>query len=80
MVGRKEGPPRRTLSIEPAVVNGALFEMLDLNDTHIPTYLHATSAVLPVVLAVAAEGAHGGRELLTVLRSGSRRSSRARQA
>ena len=30
-----------------AVVNGALFEVLDFHDTYIPTFMHAVSGVLP---------------------------------
>ena len=47
-----------------AVVNGALFEVLDFHDTYIPTFMHAVSAVLPAVLALAeAEGQDGVRVL-----------------
>jgi 2-methylcitrate dehydratase PrpD len=47
-----------------AVVNGALFEVLDFHDTYIPTFMHAVSAVLPAVLALAeAEGPSGARVL-----------------
>src|SRR5688572_19455920 len=30
---------------QAAVVNGALFEVLDFHDTYIPTYMHAVSGV-----------------------------------
>jgi len=76
MVGREEVLPDARFPSRPLVVNGALFEMLDFNDAHIPIYLHATSAVLPAVLAVAAEGACSDRELLPSWRSGSRRRAR----
>ena len=36
-----------------AIVNGALFEVLDFNDTYIPCFMHATSGVLPAALAAA---------------------------
>ena len=38
---------------DAAALNSALFEVLDFNETHIPTYVHATSAVAPAVLAEA---------------------------
>ncbi len=36
-----------------AMVNGALYEVLDFHDTYIPCFMHAVSAVLPAVLALA---------------------------
>jgi 2-methylcitrate dehydratase PrpD len=49
---------------QAAVVNGALFEVLDFHDTYIPCFMHAVSGVLPAALAVAeAEGASGARLL-----------------
>lgn len=53
-----------------AFVNGALFDVLDFNDVHMPTYIHAVSAVLPAALAVAEEGGHSGYELLASLALG----------
>lgn len=53
-----------------AVVNGALFEVLDFNDTYIPTYMHATSGVLPALLAVAQSRGCSGREFVTSLAIG----------
>ena len=38
---------------QAAMVNGALFEVLDFHDTYIPCFMHAVSAVLPAVLALA---------------------------
>ena len=37
---------RQTDLESAAIVNGALFEVLDFHDTYIPCYMHATSAVL----------------------------------
>jgi 2-methylcitrate dehydratase PrpD len=46
------------------VVNGALFEVLDFNETYIPCFMHAVSGVLPSVLAEGeALGASGARVL-----------------
>jgi 2-methylcitrate dehydratase PrpD len=53
-----------------AVVNGALFEVLDFNDTYIPTFMHATSGVLPAVLAVAEARRSSGREIIQALALG----------
>ncbi len=53
-----------------AVVNGALFEVLDFNDTHIPTYQHAVSGVLPAVLALAEIDGHSGRDFVNALAIG----------
>jgi 2-methylcitrate dehydratase PrpD len=52
------------------VVNGALFEVLDFNDTYIPCFMHAVSGVLPAALAVAVAGGHTGQEFLTALAIG----------
>jgi len=53
-----------------AMVNGALFEVLDFHDTYIPTYLHAVSGVLPAALAAAEAGNHPGEKLITALALG----------
>jgi 2-methylcitrate dehydratase PrpD len=53
-----------------AMVNGALFEVLDFHDTYIPTFLHAYSGILPAALAGAEAGKHGGAKLLTALALG----------
>lgn len=42
-----------TTSEQAAALNSALFEVLDFNETHLGTYVHATSAVAPAVLAEA---------------------------
>lgn len=53
-----------------AMVNGALFEVLDFHDTYIPCYMHATSAVLPAVLAAAQSGGNKGRDVVDALALG----------
>lgn len=53
-----------------AMVNGALFEVLDFHDTFIPCFMHATSAVLPVVLAVAQAGGNSGGQVVDALAIG----------
>ncbi len=53
-----------------AMVNGALFEVLDFNDTYIPTFMHATSGVLAALLAVAESRCDGGARMLNALALG----------
>lgn len=53
-----------------AVVNGALFEVLDFNDTYIPCFMHAVSGVLPAALAAAELQGSSGAELLIALALG----------
>jgi 2-methylcitrate dehydratase PrpD len=55
---------------QAAMVNGALFEVLDFHDTYVPTFLHAVSGVLPAVLAAAETKGASGRQLLTALALG----------
>jgi 2-methylcitrate dehydratase PrpD len=60
----------RTTPAQAAIVNGALFEVLDFNDTYIPTFMHATSGVLPALLAVAEKGGQSGAEVIAALALG----------
>jgi 2-methylcitrate dehydratase PrpD len=53
-----------------AMVNGALYEVLDFHDTYIPCFMHAVSGVLPAVLARAEAGGHSGHALVTALALG----------
>ena len=53
-----------------AMVNGALFEVLDFHDTYIPCFMHATSAVLPAVLAAAQAGGNSGAQVVDALAIG----------
>lgn len=55
---------------QAAVVNGALFEVLDFHDTYIPTFMHAVSGVLPAVLAQAEVGRYTGKATLEALALG----------
>lgn len=50
-----------------AMVNGALYEVLDFHDTYIPCFMHAVSGVLPAVFAQAEAGNHSGRDLISAL-------------
>ncbi len=60
----------RTSAANAAIVNGALFEVLDFNDTYIPTFMHATSGVLPALLAVAEARRSSGHEVIQALALG----------
>ena len=53
-----------------ALVNGTLAHALDFDDTHLPSVLHPTAAVLPAALAVAEATAATGSALLTALAVG----------
>lgn len=55
---------------QAAIVNGALFEVLDFHDTYIPCFMHAVSAVLPAVLALAEQRGSSGRAMLDALAIG----------
>lgn len=55
---------------QAAVVNAALFEVLDFNETYIPTFQHAVSGVLPAVMAEAEAGGQSGRDVLIALALG----------
>ena len=59
-----------TGAAQAALVNGALFEVLDFHDTYIPCFMHAVSAVLPAVLALAEQRGRSGREALDALAIG----------
>ena len=55
---------------QAAVVNGALFEVLDFHDTYIPCFMHAVSGVLPAILAAAEVGGQSGRQFVNALALG----------
>lgn len=59
-----------TTQEDAALVNGALYEVLDFHDTYIPCYMHATSAVLPAVMAAAEGGGQSGEEVIEALALG----------
>ena len=61
---------RQTDLESAAIVNGALFEVLDFHDTYIPCYMHATSAVLPALMAVAEQREYSGFNFLESLALG----------
>ena len=55
---------------QACMVNAALFEVLDFNETHIPTFHHAVSGVLPAALAEAEPNGNSGAEVLAALAIG----------
>ena len=59
-----------TGAAQAAMVNAALFEVLDFHDTYIPCFMHAVSAVLPAVLAEAEVSANSGAEFVSALALG----------
>lgn len=60
----------QTTPQQAAMVNGALYEVLDFHDTYIPCFMHAVSAVLPAVLALAEARGASGAQLITALALG----------
>jgi 2-methylcitrate dehydratase PrpD len=59
-----------TTQEDAALVNGALYEVLDFHDTYIPCYMHATSAVLPAVIAAAEGRGQSGKDVIDALALG----------
>jgi 2-methylcitrate dehydratase PrpD len=58
------GMPARLPLRDAALINGILIHGLDFDDTHSGGVIHATSSVLPTVLAVGARHHASGRETL----------------
>jgi 2-methylcitrate dehydratase PrpD len=53
-----------------ALLNGTLAHALDYDDTHLPSVLHPSAAVVPAALAVAEATGASGRELLAAVAAG----------
>jgi 2-methylcitrate dehydratase PrpD len=51
-------------------VNGTLAHALDYDDTHLPSVLHPSAAVVPAVLAAAEASGSSGRDLLAAVAAG----------
>ncbi|MEJ8278051.1 MmgE/PrpD family protein [Pseudonocardia spirodelae] len=58
------GLPQRVPAPSAALVNGTLAHSLDFDDTHLPSVLHPSAAVVPAALATAERTGAGGRALL----------------
>lgn len=66
LIGRR----RRATPAAAALVNGVAGHVLDFDDTHLPTVLHATGAVAPAVLALAEDLRSSGHRSLTAFALG----------
>ena len=53
-----------------ALLNGTLAHALDFDDTHLPSVLHPSAAVVPAALAVAEGSGASGRDLLAAVAAG----------
>ena len=53
-----------------ALVNGTLAHALDYDDTHLPSVLHPSAAVVPAALAAAEASGASGRDLLCAVAAG----------
>jgi 2-methylcitrate dehydratase PrpD len=53
-----------------ALLNGTLAHALDYDDTHLPSVLHPSAAVVPAALAAAEASGASGRELLAAVAAG----------
>jgi 2-methylcitrate dehydratase PrpD len=53
-----------------ALANGALAHGLDFDDTHAVSIMHASSVILPTVLALGEAGGHDGRSVVTAAVAG----------
>ena len=60
----------RVLPEQAALVNAALFEVLDFHDTYIPCFMHAVSGVLPAAMVEAELCGASGAEFLSALAIG----------
>jgi 2-methylcitrate dehydratase PrpD len=58
------GSAQRLPAPSAALVNGTLAHSLDFDDTHLPSVLHPSSAVLPAALAVAEQVGASGQAML----------------
>ncbi|RRO19383.1 MmgE/PrpD family protein [Saccharopolyspora rhizosphaerae] len=64
------GLAQRVPAPSAALVNGTLAHSLDFDDTHLPSVLHPSAAVVPAALATAERTGAGGRALLAAAAMG----------
>jgi 2-methylcitrate dehydratase PrpD len=64
------GSAQRLPAPSAALVNGTLAHCLDFDDSHLPSVLHPSAAVIPAALAVAEEVGAGGPALLDAITVG----------
>jgi 2-methylcitrate dehydratase PrpD len=66
VIGRSERFP----AASAALLNGTLAHSLDYDDTHLPSVLHPSAAVVPAALAAAEASGATGRDLLRAVAAG----------
>ena len=64
------GRAKRYPAAGAALLNGTLAHALDYDDTHLPSVLHPSAAVVPAALAAAEAAGASGRELLAAVAAG----------
>ncbi len=64
------GVAQRLPANQAAFVNGVLAHSLDYDDTHLPSVLHPSAAVVPAALAAAERAGADGRELIRAIAVG----------
>jgi 2-methylcitrate dehydratase PrpD len=64
------GKAERYPAASAALVNGTLAHSLDYDDTHLPSVLHPSAAVVPAALAAAEASGAAGRDLLCAVAAG----------
>ncbi|PJJ56175.1 2-methylcitrate dehydratase PrpD [Mumia flava] len=64
------GVERRLPAAQAAFVNGTLAHSLDYDDTHLPSVLHPSAAVVPAALAAAERNGADGRALVRAIALG----------
>jgi 2-methylcitrate dehydratase PrpD len=64
------GKAGRYPAASAALVNGTLAHSLDYDDTHLPSVLHPSAAVVPAALAAAEASGAAGRDLLCAVAAG----------
>ena len=66
VIGREDRCP----AASAALVNGTLAHALDYDDTHLPSVLHPSAAVVPAALAASEASGASGRDLLAAVAAG----------
>lgn len=66
VIGRNDRYP----AASAALVNGTLAHALDFDDTHLPSVLHPSAAVVPAALAAAEAEGVSGRDMLAAVAAG----------
>jgi 2-methylcitrate dehydratase PrpD len=61
------GFPERRPAPSAAFLNGTLIHSLEYDDTHIPSVIHGSSAIVPAALAIAESEDHSGQDFLRAI-------------